>query len=210
MNKMMKRIIALSLTLVMVLGSSSLIYAAKLSGFVTTNPQNERYFQVKVAKQSGDYVVGITTTNLYSGNKRSCATKPNEFGLYNITKYAFENAWMKIVAQSYDKYGNKNYKKTYYTAKAPKLSATVYSKAYNKARIAWKKTQGADGYYVYQSRDGKTWKKVANTRGTYFITGNLGMNNIYYYAVRSYKTINGTRYTSSTPNGTVFGVYFHS
>ena len=83
---------------------------------------------------------------------------------------------------------------------APQISSAV-SVSYNSIKITWNKIDGASGYYVYRSLDGKTgWKGIKTiTSGntvTYTDTG-LTCGTTYYYTVRAYRTQGGAKYTGT-------------
>ena len=60
--------------------------------------------------------------------------------------------------------------------------------------MSWKKVTGATGYEVYRStsKNGK-YSKVKTTTSTSLKNGKLSRGKTYYYKVRAYKTINGTK-----------------
>ncbi|MBQ2642801.1 MAG: family 16 glycosylhydrolase [Eubacterium sp.] len=55
------------------------------------------------------------------------------------------------------------------------------------AKITWKKTKGAKGYYVYRSTSySGGYKKIATVKTTSYINKNLSLGNYFYYKVRAY------------------------
>lgn len=74
---------------------------------------------------------------------------------------------------------------------APDLS--IYSADENTVNLAWNVVEGADGYRVYRSPDGKNYTKIADLsydKNTYSDdAGSLKYNTDYYYAIKYYKTV---------------------
>ncbi len=78
---------------------------------------------------------------------------------------------------------------------APALKAK--SAAYNKIRLTWNKTAGAQGYRIYrsQSKNG-SYSHIKTLYGkgkTAFTNGNLKTNKTYYYKIRSIGTVDDKR-----------------
>lgn len=79
---------------------------------------------------------------------------------------------------------------------APKI--TVKSSKAKQAVISWKKISGASGYEVYRSTKAKSgFKKVADTKKLKYTNTKLTSKRRYYYRVRAYRTVNGTKIYSS-------------
>lgn len=83
--------------------------------------------------------------------------------------------------------------------KSRKVKVTVYPKkvtgvragltSTTSAKISWKKTKGASGYYVYRKVNNGGWVKIATVKGakkTSYINYNLGLGNYYYYKIKAY------------------------
>lgn len=74
---------------------------------------------------------------------------------------------------------------------APDMS--IYSADENTINLTWNVVEGADGYRVYRSPDGKNYTKIADLsygKNTYSDdAGSLKYNTDYYYAIKYYKTV---------------------
>lgn len=72
------------------------------------------------------------------------------------------------------------------------------SLGYNKAKITWDKVSGATGYRLYYKITAKgTWKyvtEIKNGNTTSYVQSGLTSGRDYYYVVRAYRTVNGTKY----------------
>ncbi len=64
---------------------------------------------------------------------------------------------------------------------APKISKTEAT--YNSVKISWGKVNGAEKYRVYV-KNGKSWKKLADTTSTTFNDKNVSAKKTYIYTVR--------------------------
>lgn len=76
------------------------------------------------------------------------------------------------------------------TLTAPKLGS-VTSAAYNKVKVTWNAVPGATGYYVYR-KVGKSWKRLADVKGTVYIDGTVSKYPVktgvtYTYTVKAYR-----------------------
>lgn len=70
------------------------------------------------------------------------------------------------------------------------ISSIVTSTTYNSISIKWEKIEGAKGYVIYRSTNGKKWKLVKtikNPNTTTYKNTSLSTNTKYYYKVRPYK-----------------------
>lgn len=80
---------------------------------------------------------------------------------------------------------------------AAPASAKASSSAYNKAKISWSGVNGAQGYIVYRSTNRSSGysqiRTLSSGARSYTDTG-LKTGTTYYYRVRAYKTVNGTRH----------------
>ncbi|MGE8204612.1 InlB B-repeat-containing protein [Heyndrickxia sp. NPDC080065] len=77
----------------------------------------------------------------------------------------------------------------------------VTSSGYNKLKVYWKKVSGATGYEIYRatSKTGTYSKITAITSGSTidYLNSNLTTRKTYYYKIRAYRTIDGTKAYSS-------------
>ena len=73
----------------------------------------------------------------------------------------------------------------------------VSSTGYNKLKISWSAAEHADGYAVYRAASAKGSYKLMKTIGSgttlSYIDGNLITGKIYYYKIRPFQMIDGTR-----------------
>ena len=67
-------------------------------------------------------------------------------------------------------------------------STKVANGSTNTITLSWNKVKDAAGYYVYQSTNNKTWKKVATTTALTYTAKKLTANKKYYYRVEAYKS----------------------
>lgn len=72
------------------------------------------------------------------------------------------------------------------------FSSFTVAEEKGKALLEWEEIAGADGYRVYQRKNGK-WVKLATGNKTSYYVKNLKAGGTYYFTVRAYaKTKNGT------------------
>ncbi len=70
------------------------------------------------------------------------------------------------------------------------IFSIVTSTTYNSISIKWEKIEGAKGYTIYRSTNGKKWKlikTITNSNTTTYKNISLSTNTKYYYKVRPYK-----------------------
>ena len=76
---------------------------------------------------------------------------------------------------------------------APTLVSTTAA-SYNKITVKWEKVSGASGYRIYRKTVGGSWKKLADvSSSTTSYTNSVTTGVTYYYTVRSYRKVNGTK-----------------
>ncbi|WP_216830406.1 InlB B-repeat-containing protein [Alkalihalobacterium elongatum] len=77
------------------------------------------------------------------------------------------------------------------------ISVTTTSASYNQIRINWGRVTGASGYEIYRatSKDGKYTRVKSITSGSTltFTNGSRATGTTYYYKVRAYRVVDGTR-----------------
>lgn len=88
---------------------------------------------------------------------------------------------------TYGNYDTKGVSGTIKPASPTLVSMTPVSKT--KMKIAWKKVEGAQGYYIYQKQSNGKWKYVKNIKSggtTEWTASSLTYNKKYTYTVRAY------------------------
>ncbi len=60
-------------------------------------------------------------------------------------------------------------------------------------KLSWDKLSNT-GYAIYYSTDGETWTYITRTTGTSYTHSGLKSNTGYYYRVRAYQTVSGTKH----------------
>ncbi|MBP3325623.1 MAG: L,D-transpeptidase family protein [Coprococcus sp.] len=79
---------------------------------------------------------------------------------------------------------------------SPKPVFTVVSKRKGTAYITWKKVKGASGIELYYKRAGSSYRKVKGTTNkttNRTLLTKLSSGKVYYFKMRSYKMVNGTK-----------------
>ena len=138
----------------------------------------------RATSKNGKYSLIKTTTSLSYLDKSRATGK---------TYYYKVRAYRTISGKKY--YGSySSYKYTYSRVGTPVVSVNSYDFDSIKVSIT-KKPLGASGYEIYRSTSGEsgTWTRVARTTKTYFYDNNLETGATYYYKVRAYRTVSGTR-----------------
>lgn len=134
------------------------------------------------------------TTGKYAYLKQLVGSTTNTYtdtGLTAGNKYCYRvRAYVKVNnVNQYGKYSTKY--KTSTRLKKAKLTAKAGTR---KASLSWKTINGASGYRIYMSTDGKTFTKIKDVKGgskkSYTKTG-LTKNKTYYFKVRAYRTVVG-------------------
>lgn len=88
-------------------------------------------------------------------------------------------------------------------ANQPKAQPKVKSATSSTITLSWGKINGAGGYYVYRSVDGK-WKKIDDTKKLTYTFKGLIASETYKFAVRHY-TVKNNKKTLAKSFGTVTG-----
>ncbi|MBQ3322638.1 MAG: CHAP domain-containing protein [Firmicutes bacterium] len=126
--------------------------------------------------------------------KKITTVKSNSFVRTKLTTN--KTCYYKV--RGYKKSGSKTYytKFTAAVAGTPKLSTPAVSIISSRTGIAvkWNGVQGASGYEVYRatSKNG-SYSKVKTTSGTSFNNESVTNNKEYYYKVRAYRSIDGSK-----------------
>ena len=63
--------------------------------------------------------------------------------------------------------------------------------------LDYKKSDYADGYLIYNSKDKKKWKKIADTTRTHFASTRLEDGKTYYFRIYPYREIDGNKIKGS-------------
>ncbi len=83
------------------------------------------------------------------------------------------------------------------SVKAP-TSPKAATSSTSSLKVSWTKSADAEGYEVYYSTSSSgSYTKVKDTTSTSFTHSSLTSSKIYYYKIRAYKTVSGTKYYSS-------------
>lgn len=148
---------------------------------------NATYYEIQRAtKKNGKYkTIATTSDTSYTDKNLKCGTT-----YYYRVRAINENNNIKS-----------NYSQVKYKKVTPsKITITSKkAKTYNSTYIKWNKVSGASGYRVYRStsKNGKYTRLVTTTNLSYTDYG-LKSGKTYYYKVRAYKWVNGSK---------VFGPY---
>lgn len=110
---------------------------------------------------------------------------------YYYTVKAFSRSWGEVISSQYV---------TNLTAKAVPAKSVISKSqtwGYNGAKTTWKKVDGATGYRVYYAgSESGTYKYVTQINSgktTSYVQTGLTTGKTYYYKVRAYRTVNGTK-----------------
>ncbi len=74
----------------------------------------------------------------------------------------------------------------------PATPTVTISRVSGKAKLSWKKVDGATKYNIYRSTDGKTFKLLTSTTNTSYTNSNAASGTKYYYKVKAVAVVNGT------------------
>ena len=158
-----------------------------------TGYDDVRFTWSKARGASGYYVYyKKSTSDSYTYLTKTSSTSVRKKDLTDGVKYIF-----KVVP--YYKSGDTNYTSLSYTTASvytlKKLAAPTVTKSGTKVKVSWKNISGETGYQISRSTS-KTGTNVvstyATTSGTYK-TVSADRGKTYYYKVRAYKTLDGTK-----------------
>ena len=140
------------------------------------------------------YNNNVDTVTWESSNSRVASVSPPSGKTTTIT--AEKAGTATITAKAANGYVTAACTVTVRDMAAP-ASAKASSSAYNKAKISWSGVNGAQGYIVYRSTNRSSGysqiRTLSSGARSYTDTG-LKTGTTYYYRVRAYKTVNGTRH----------------
>jgi len=192
-------IVAILTTILLFFMGASKVYADNISAQ-----------EVQQKTQQPNISVQIDTSNaLYTGKpiKKSIAiyngnVKLSEGVDYNVTyKKNVKTGKAKIIITGKGKYKGTIKRNFYIVPKKAVIKDVVFSSNFKKATIEWEKDKQASGYAIYMAtkKDGeyKKVKKIKKNKITEYTVKKLNPNKMYYFKIRSYKTIDGKNYYST-------------
>ena len=150
------------------------------------------YQVYRATSKTGTYILKKTITSGDSLSYTNTGLTTNKYYYYKVRAYRIVND-----SKVYSSYSDIKSAKT--ALGIPTINSI--SPKYDRITVKWDKVDGADGYQVYRatSKTGTyTLKKTATSGYTlsYTNTG-LTTGKTYYYKVRAYKTVNGSKIYSS-------------
>ena len=150
------------------------------------------YQVYRATSKTGTYILKKTITSGDSLSYTNTGLTTNKYYYYKVRAYRIIND-----SKVYSSYSDIKSAKT--ALGIPTINSI--SPKYDRITVKWDKVDGADGYQVYRatSQTGTyTLKKTATSGYTlsYTNTG-LTTGKTYYYKVRAYKTVNGSKIYSS-------------
>lgn len=127
--------------------------------------------------------VGATKTNTFKDKGLSYAKSY----YYKVRAYVLENG-----SKVHSKYSNKL---SVYSTFSKVMNLKGASNSSNSIRLSWNVVNGSSKYKVYRSNSlNGTYNYVGITDKNYFVDSKLTNGKTYYYQVRAYKNINGSKY----------------
>lgn len=145
--------------------------------------ENAKGYRVFVKnKQSGKWDIAVRTT----GKKTTATISALEPGTkYTFAVRAYRNDGKIIWAPKY---------KTVNTVTKPGATDEITAKrTRSSVELQWEKVQGATGYRIYISIDGK-WKAIKTTTSTAYTVPSLESGKEYTFAVKAYTKYSGNYY----------------
>lgn len=176
-------------------------FLTKPSLTLTNTASNVKLTWVKNSKASGYYIYkstdsGKTYKKYKTITSNNTVSYSDPYAKTNGIKYMY-----KIV--SYKTVGGSTYKsvessaKTYYYVKAPTISVDIVA---NGMKLSWTPNSNATGYYIYRSTDGTNYTKlktITNSSTINYTDTTANTNGVkYYYKIKTFKTVNGTKFNS--------------
>ncbi len=160
--------------------SSAGYNSIKISWSKVTDATGYRVYRATSSGGSYKYI-GKTSSTSYTN--KSLTTNKKYY--YKVRAYT--------MVGSATKYGS--YSSVVSAKPVPATPAvTVKSSSYKSIKISWGKVSGANGYRVYRatSKSG-TYKLIKTTTSTSYTNSSLTTGKTYYYKVRAYKYVSGSR-----------------
>lgn len=101
--------------------------------------------------------------------------------------------YFKIRAYKEDSNGKKTYSKSTYFEYTPQLGyvsldVIVTNPKKHQYKVSWWKVDGAHGYNLYRSKDGRSYKKVCSTKK---LSYDVTTKHDYTYRIKAYRKVNG-------------------
>jgi len=171
---------------------------AKLQTPVLSSVKSAGYNSIKLKWGS---VTGAKSYNIYRATSKSgtyskiastSSTSYKNTGLITGKTYYYKVKAVCVAGSTttYSSYSSYKYAKP--IPSTP--STTVKSSSYKSIKISWGKVSGASGYRVYRatSKSG-TYKLIKTTTSTSYTNSSLRTGKRYYYKVRAYKYVSGSR-----------------
>ncbi len=138
---------------------------------------------------NGQYIeLGNTSISL---NDKRTSSAVGFYAVKNGTYYIkIIKNWGEVVGENYSLKG------AFFANSPTKFSVSVKK---NKATLTWSRAKNITGYEVYYKK-GKTgkYKKLASTTKTKYTYKKLNKRNTYYFKVRAYKKVGGSKIYYST------------
>lgn len=79
------------------------------------------------------------------------------------------------------------------------VSGINSNSSWESIKLSWKKSNGADGYIVYQYKSGK-WVRIAKTDNNTYLIKKLSSGSTYWFTVKAYKIFDNKEITSQSFN----------
>lgn len=169
-----------------------------ISGAAKAKPSSTTKIKISWKKQdlASGYQIFDNKNKLIKTVKGGTKTSYTVSGLKAGKTYSFK---VRYYNETDKRKCYSNFTKTVKTSTKPSTpKITLKSKKSKQATISWKKISGASGYEIYRSTKSKSgFKKIKTTTKTSYTNTKLTSKKRYYYKVRAYRTVNGTKIYSS-------------
>jgi uncharacterized protein YfaP (DUF2135 family) len=170
-------------------GTTSATYRLKAS-FIDKTPSIDPIYDINYTLTGK--AVSNTKVYVYAGSTKLGETTAKN-SKYSI-KIPKQKAGTTIGVYTIDSAGNRSTTKTTVVVNS---SIKTASAAYNKIKVSWYSVPGANGYEIYRSTSGTgTYSRVGTvTSGSTlsYVNSNVTTGATYYYKVRAYRVIGGTK-----------------
>lgn len=169
-----------------------------ISGTAKATPSSTTKIKISWKKQdlASGYQIFDNKNKLIKTVKGGTKTSYTVSGLKAGKTYSFK---VRYYNETDKRKCYSNFTKTVKSSTKPSTpKITLKSKKSKQATISWKKISGASGYEIYRSTKSKSgFKKIKTTTKTSYTNTKLTSKKRYYYKVRAYRTVNGTKIYSS-------------